>query len=451
MKRYLVIELFAVSLLICLLAGSAGAKVIVKGSEVSVFFGKAIAEQYMIEKSEASVDVSGGGQDNAILLLAAGSCDIANSAIALEEQDNEDVKKAITDAAAKGHPIKEIPVAIDCVDFFVHKDNPVKSLTLDQLRGVYKGIYTNWSQLGGDDRPITVYHSGYGAVDHKSLSIEKWFLSFSEFTPDAVQIDKKDIFATVAGDPSGVGYDGVYFTSDSLAISGDVISSLSLIGPDGAGAKGDEPSRKYPVSRYLHMYIREGDISAEAQDFLEYMLQPAAQKIIGAFVLPLLPPARTFEFVIMPKGKPGLEQKVSFPENVSSSRSFKIDLDSETEYIAYARNNTLHDGTYPTLKAANGTLKSIVNNGLCIVNRKTDPKTYDGLLKCNVTELIIRDVAPGDVMSFVFNGQKIDIALGSASSGGIGGCNVLTYAAVVLFLVLIAFRFVGRQCHQSIE
>ena len=128
---------------------------------------------------------------------------------------------------------------------------------------------------------------------------------------------------------------------------------MTLKGPDKADdVKGDEPSRKYPVSRYLYMYIREGDISTEAQDFLKYMLQPAAQKIIGTFVQPLLPPARTFEIGIMPKGKPQLEQKVSFPENISSHKDFKINVDDENEYVVYARNNTIYNGTFPTLKTS---------------------------------------------------------------------------------------------------
>lgn len=38
--------------------------------------------------------------------------------------------------------------------FFVNENNPVDSLTVEQVRGIYAGEYTNWSQLGGANRVI---------------------------------------------------------------------------------------------------------------------------------------------------------------------------------------------------------------------------------------------------------------------------------------------------------
>lgn len=48
------------------------------------------------------------------------------------------------------------PVAWDALVVIVHKDNPVSDISLPQLRDLYDGKITNWKQLGGPDRPITL-------------------------------------------------------------------------------------------------------------------------------------------------------------------------------------------------------------------------------------------------------------------------------------------------------
>jgi phosphate transport system substrate-binding protein len=58
-------------------------------------------------------------------------------------------------AEAQGLGLKEIPVAIEGLAIAVHPNLPVEGVTLTQLRDIYLGNLTNWSQLGGPDLPIT--------------------------------------------------------------------------------------------------------------------------------------------------------------------------------------------------------------------------------------------------------------------------------------------------------
>lgn len=53
--------------------------------------------------------------------------------------------------------------------FFVNKDNPVNSLTVEQLRGIYNGTITNWKELGGKDEPITAYQRDEGSGSQTGL------------------------------------------------------------------------------------------------------------------------------------------------------------------------------------------------------------------------------------------------------------------------------------------
>ncbi len=429
MRKFFGTKALIAILLIFVLASAASAQVIVRGSEVSVTFGKAVAAQYMKDYPGTSVDVAGGGKDNAIMMLAAGSCDIANSALSLAEQDRQDVLDALAKAKADGHPIKEIAVAIDCVDFFTHESNPVFELTLDQLRKIYEGTYTNWNQVGGPNMTINVYQSGQD--DHKYFSIKNWLIDGTSFSPNSIQVDKKEIFGKVADDPAGIGYDGVFYVGDSLAASGDVVNSLWIAGPD--DAKAYAPSRKYPVSRNLYMFYRDGDFSAEAKAFLDYMLQPKAQRIIGGYVSALMPPARTFELAFAPKDKP--EQTVRFTEDLASEQNVMFDYVDATEYVIYARNNSYVDGTLPKIVAEDGTVRNVTNGGLFIVNRKTDPKTFDGLMNCNITELRPDKIARGDVMTFNYNGCQITVRFGTSThQSGSSGCSTGAFALLLAML-----------------
>ena len=47
--------------------------------------------------------------------------------------------------------------------FFVHKDNPINSLTVEQIKGIYSGKITNWSQVGGSDEEIIPYQRDEGS------------------------------------------------------------------------------------------------------------------------------------------------------------------------------------------------------------------------------------------------------------------------------------------------
>ena len=58
---------------------------------------------------------------------------------------------------AAGFEIEMQPLAMDALVFMVNADNPVDSLTADELRGIYSGEITNWSEVGGLDEPIAAF------------------------------------------------------------------------------------------------------------------------------------------------------------------------------------------------------------------------------------------------------------------------------------------------------
>lgn len=81
--------------------------------------------------------------------------DLAQLLIAYEAPDY--VKDEIAQA---GTQLEQKAIGRDALVFIVNEDNPVQSLTQDQLREIYAGHITNWKDVGGDDTPIVAFQRG---------------------------------------------------------------------------------------------------------------------------------------------------------------------------------------------------------------------------------------------------------------------------------------------------
>jgi phosphate transport system substrate-binding protein len=98
---------------------------------------------------------------NAYQRLAEGAVDIFFGMIPSQEQRDY--------AASKGLTLAEVPIGKEAFVFFVHKDNPVRSLTLEQLRDVYSGRVTNWKELGGPDKRIMAFQRPEGSGSQTAM------------------------------------------------------------------------------------------------------------------------------------------------------------------------------------------------------------------------------------------------------------------------------------------
>lgn len=81
--------------------------------------------------------------------------DLAQLLIVYEAPDY--VKDEIAQA---GTQLEQKAIGRDALVFIVNEDNPVQSLTQDQLREIYAGHITNWKDVGGDDTPIVAFQRG---------------------------------------------------------------------------------------------------------------------------------------------------------------------------------------------------------------------------------------------------------------------------------------------------
>ena len=118
-----------------------------KGSDTIVNLALAWAEAYQSQHPNVRISVTGGGSGTGIASLINGTVDLANASRQIKEEEIEGAK-------ANGvNPVEHI-IARDAIAVIVNPENPIDKLTLQQISDIYSGKIDNWSEVGGEDRPI---------------------------------------------------------------------------------------------------------------------------------------------------------------------------------------------------------------------------------------------------------------------------------------------------------
>jgi ABC-type phosphate transport system substrate-binding protein len=117
----------------------------VAGSDTMVNLAQAWAETYTEANPNVSPQVSGGGSGTGIAKLIDGTVDMANAS---REMKEEEKKKA---EEKSGKKVIEIIVGLDALAVYVHKENPLNAISIDELAEIYgdEGEITDWTQLEG--------------------------------------------------------------------------------------------------------------------------------------------------------------------------------------------------------------------------------------------------------------------------------------------------------------
>ncbi len=278
MKRNLLKGLAA--FLICL-AGTSSAwaakNITVKGSDTIVVLGQKWAEDYMKVHPETAIQVTGGGSGTGIAALINGTTDIANASRPIKEAEMQKAKQA-------GYYPAEFKVAMDSLAVVVNRENPIQTLSLKQLMGIYAGKINNWNEVGGSNQPILRYcrESNSGTY----VFFKEHVLKNADYAPDCQTMPGTSAVANaVSKDPAGIGYGGAaYFIKQPqtkiLGVKKDDKSeAINPVKADGTLDFEAAWSFTYPITRYLYMYTGfkpKGEIKA----YLDWILSPDGQKVV---------------------------------------------------------------------------------------------------------------------------------------------------------------------------
>jgi phosphate transport system substrate-binding protein len=114
------------------------------GSDTMVNLAAAWAEAYGEVDKNTVIEVNGGGSGVGIKGLINGTCELANSSRHIEDKEKVELKEK------RQLDSKEFVVGFDALAIYVHKDNPMEEITVEQLAEIYRsdGKVTKWSELG---------------------------------------------------------------------------------------------------------------------------------------------------------------------------------------------------------------------------------------------------------------------------------------------------------------
>ena len=256
-------------------SGPAPTTIQVKGSDTMVNVAQAWAEEYKTAAPQVDVEVSGGGSGVGIAALERGAIDIANSSRNMKSEEVEQAKRNT------GKEPKEFIVAYDALAVYVHKDNPIGEITLEQLAQVFVegGTITKWSQLGvtlsgGDDEIVRVSRqSSSGTYEF----FREHVLANKDFKLGSRDMNgSKEVVELVANTKTAIGYSGMGYVTPGVRM-------LKLSAR--AGDPAVEPSvattldKTYPLARSLLLYTL-GEPEGAVKGYIDWILSPAGQRIV---------------------------------------------------------------------------------------------------------------------------------------------------------------------------
>jgi phosphate transport system substrate-binding protein len=255
-------------LIIALAAGFLGAaeadKIVVDGSTTVGPIAKAFAEFYMKQNPGVNITVSESGSGNGAKSLINGSCQVATMSRVMKQNEYE--------AAVHSEvlPISHV-VALDGIAMIVHPGNPVKGLTMEQIKSIYTGKIKNWSQLGGPNVPMVIIsrdtNSGtYETFETRVLKGEK-IVKTCEYVGSNGAIRQR-----VQSTPDSVGYVGIGFIDNSVKAL-----PVNNVPPSPETVK----NGSYPIGRPLYMYTNDyPNMGSPLYRFINLYLTRKGQEII---------------------------------------------------------------------------------------------------------------------------------------------------------------------------
>lgn len=208
-------------------------------------------------------------------------------------------KEVETFESRYGYRPMEIPIALEAVAIYVHKDNPVQGLTLDQVSAIFSNTsrhglkeITTWGQLGlQDERREAGLHlygrdqrSGTRAYFKERVLLDEEFRTTLQEEPGSA-----NLILAVGRDPLGIGYSGIGFqTSFVRVLPLAAKSGLPFVSPSAESVM----DGSYPLTRTLYLYINKKPserLSPALSEFLRFVNSRQGQEIVvkaGVYALP---------------------------------------------------------------------------------------------------------------------------------------------------------------------
>lgn len=245
------------------------------GSTSTVPLGQAVASVLLGESREEVQDlIHFSKTTRSYRELMAGAADLLLAA--------EPAESVWAEKEESGFAWEMAPFAVDGLVFLVNQDNPVDSLTADEVRGIYTGRITNWAEVGGNDLPIVPFQRNTEAGSQTAMrQLVMGNEPMMEAPSDLVRGEMGDLIEAVAAydnSAAAIGYTVYYYANDMKMADG-----LKILAIDGASPN-DETIRsgEYPFRNQYYVVSPAGlEQDDPAKILYDWILSEEGQRLVA--------------------------------------------------------------------------------------------------------------------------------------------------------------------------
>jgi phosphate transport system substrate-binding protein len=238
------------------------------------------AEDFRKAYPGVKIEIEGKGSSTAPPALIAGTAQFGPMSRQMRPAEKDQFESKY------GYKPTEVRVAVDALAVFVHKDNPLKCLSLGQLDGIFSVTrntgspdLATWDKLGltGEYTGKAISLFGRNSASGTYAYFKEVALANGDYKgPVKEQPGSSAVVQGVASDKFAIGYSGIgYKTAD--------VKAVAVAGRDGQcnePTQANAYSGKYPISRFLYVYVNKNPSAALDPlrgEFLKFVLSRNGQ------------------------------------------------------------------------------------------------------------------------------------------------------------------------------
>ena len=241
-----------------------GSLVTISGSTSVGPLAEKLAMKYQ-EENDVKIEVNQIGSSAGITNAISGVSQIGMSSRDLKQEE-------------KDSDLQELIIAYDGIVVVAHPSNPVKDLTMEQVRRIFTGEITNWKEVGGKDMEIVVVSREDGSGSRDAFQEIVGYESGQLIKNAIVASGNGNIKTTVAMNKHAIGFISFEYVDES-------VSTMDI---NGVQAKAENVlAGQYELSRPF-LFVHKEDVPESAKQFMEFILTPEGQKVVeSAGAIPL--------------------------------------------------------------------------------------------------------------------------------------------------------------------
>ena len=244
-----------------------------------------MAEAYKKEYPNVNIQIQAAGSSTAPPALTEGTANLGPMSRKMKDVELQAFEQKY------GYKPTAIPVAVDALAVFVHKDNPIKGLTMEQVDAVFsstrlcggKADVKTWGDLGvtGDlaNKPVQLF--GRNSVSGTYGYFKEEALCKGDFKPNVnEQPGSASVVQSISSSLNGIGYSGIgYKTASVKTVPLAKKGSTEYIEDN----EENDLNGKYPLSRFLYVYVNKAPnkpLAPLEAEFVKLVLSQAGQQVV---------------------------------------------------------------------------------------------------------------------------------------------------------------------------